>query len=150
VCARTSTRSLAAQLVENAEAVWNDGNLDAVDAFFAADVLVHEVPNQRDYEGLDEFKAWVTEVRTAFPDFETEATSIIVGDGSVVSQWTAAGTHEGEMVDLDIEPTGETITWEGVTVYTVDDEEVTEAWWYYDLAGMMVQLGVIPEPPARA
>ena len=145
-----TTRSLAAQLVENAEAVWNDGDLDAADAFFVDDVVVHDVPHQRDYEGLDEFKAWVTEVRTAFPDFETEATSIIVGDGSVVSQWTATGTHEGEMADLDIEPTGETITWEGVTVYTVDDEEVTEAWWYYDLAGMMVQLGVIPEPPARA
>ena len=86
--------------------------------------------------------------RTAFPDLEVETTSVIVGAEEIVSQWVATGTHEGEMADLGIEPTMKTVTWEGVTIYGVDGDVVTEAWWYYDQFGMLTQLGVIPEPSA--
>ena len=140
-----NVQSLAEQIRGYADAVWNEGDIDAADEYFADDVVVHDVPNQTDYENLDEFKQWVRDVRTAFPDLTVETTSVIAGDEQIASQWVTSGTHKGQMTDLDIEPTNKTVTWEGVTVYTVKDEKVTEAWWYYDAAGMMAQLGVLPE-----
>ena len=140
-----NVQTLAGRIKEYADTVWNEGDIDAADEYFADDVVVHEVPNQTDYENLDEFKQWVIDVRKAFPDLTVETTSVIAGDEQIASQWVTSGTHKGEMVHLDIEPTNKTVTWEGVTVYTVEGEKVTEAWWYYDTAGMMAQLGVLPE-----
>lgn len=146
--ATQSTQPIADQLREHADAVWNDGDVDAAGAFFAEDVVVHDDPQQNVYEGLDAFKQWVREVRTAFPDFEVDTTSVIVGDGRVASEWEASGTHEGEMAELDISPTNNRVTWKGVTVYELDGDEVTEAWWYYDMVGILTQLGAIPEAPS--
>jgi steroid delta-isomerase-like uncharacterized protein len=143
-----SSQALAGQLREHADTVWNDGDVDAAGEFFAEDVVVHDGPQGTDYEGLDAFEQWVREIRTAFPDFEVETTSVIVGDGRVASEWVASGTHEGEMADLAIPPTNERVTWKGVTVYEMDGDEVTEAWWYYDMMGLLTQLGAIPEAPS--
>ena len=143
-----NSQAIAEQLREYADAVWNDGDIDVAGTFFAEDAVVHNEPQQNDYEGLDAFKEWVREVRTTFPDFEVETTSVIVGDGRVASEWVASGTHEGEMAELDIPPTNNRVTWKGVTVYELDGDEVTEAWWYYDMAGILTQLGAIPESPS--
>jgi steroid delta-isomerase-like uncharacterized protein len=141
-------QEIAERLRENADAVWNDGDIDAAGTFFAEDVVVHNGPQQNDYEGLDAFKGWVREIQAAFPDFEVETTSVIVGDGRVASEWEASGTHEGEMAELDIPPTNNRVTWNGITVYEMDGDEVTEAWWYYDMMGILTQLGVLSEPPS--
>jgi steroid delta-isomerase-like uncharacterized protein len=146
--ATQNSQEISEQLREHADAVWNDGDIDAAGTFFAEDAVVHNEPQQNDYEGLDAFKQWVSEIRTAFPDFEVETTSVIVGDGRVASEWVASGTHEGEMAELDIPPTNNRVTWKGVTVYELDGDEVTEAWWYYDMAGILTQLGAIPESPS--
>jgi len=143
-----NSQEIAELLREHADTVWNDGDIDAVGTLFAEDAVVHNEPQQNHYEGLDAFTEWVREIRTAFPDFEVETTSVIVGDGRVASEWEANGTHEGEMAELDIPPTNNHVTWKGVTVYELVGDEVTEAWWYYDMAGILTQLGAIPEAPS--
>lgn len=139
------TQSFAEQLEEAVKAVWNEGDLDAADTLFAEDAILHSIPEQQDIEGLDEVKQTMTQFTTAFPDFEMEITSMIVGDERVVFQWVGSGTHEGELEGLDIAPTHEKITWEGVNIFKVEDEQVTEAWEYYDMMSVMQQLGVLPE-----
>lgn len=141
------TQVTADQLVEHAETMWNEGDLDAAEEFFADDVLVHNVPEQMEYDGIGEFKQWAESVRTGFPDFEVTTSSVIADDERVVSQWQASGTHDGRLPNLDIPPTNREVSWEGVTVYELTDEQVTEAWWYYDMFSMLTQLGVVPESP---
>lgn len=140
------TRKVADTLRENGETIWNEGNMDALSEFFAADVVVHVIPETTDHEGIDAVQRWIEDVRTAFPDFTVETTSVIVGEDRIASQWSCSGTHEGPMAGLDFEPTGKTVHWDGITVYRVEDEHVTEAWWYYDNAGLLAQLGLLPEP----
>jgi steroid delta-isomerase-like uncharacterized protein len=139
---------VAETIEEYAETVWNRGDTDAAGEYFAEDVVVHDVPAGTDYEGLGAFEGWVTDVRSGFPDFAVETRSVIPGDDRIASQWVATGTHDGTMSGLDVEPTGETVRWEGTTVYRVADGNVTEAWWYYDMLGMLTQLGVVPEAAA--
>ena len=54
------------------------------------------------------------------------------------------GTHEGHLAGFDLEPTGESVEYEGASVHRRHDEKVTEAWWYYDRLGILQQLGVAP------
>lgn len=143
-----SVSDLVEQLNEGTEAIWNRGELERIDEQYAEDVLVHDVAAGEDVEGREAFKAWVTEIRGAFPDFHVEIADFVVGEGKVVSQWRVTGTHEGPLPvlpDLELEPTGESIAFAGATVFVLDDELVTEAWWYYDLLGIMAQLGALPE-----
>jgi len=40
------------------------------------------------------------------------------------------------------------VAWKDVTAYKIDGGEATEPWWYYDMIGILAQLGVIPENPS--
>jgi steroid delta-isomerase-like uncharacterized protein len=128
-------------------AAWNRGEVDGIDDLFAADVAVHEVPTGNTYEGLDEFKDWIRGIRTGFPDFalDEEASTFFVADDRIVSQWVFTGTHEGRLPGLDAEPTNQSVELTGATIYAMDGQTVTEAWWYFDMMGLMGQLGLVPE-----
>lgn len=142
-----SAEAVIDQFSEYTESAWEQGDLDTLDELFGQDVVVHNVATGVDYEGLDEFKEWITNTRTAFPDFTVNYSDadFVVGENKVASQWEVSGTHEGHLTDLDIEPTGRSIKFEGVTIYELEDGMVTEAWWYFDAFDFLTQLGVIPE-----
>jgi steroid delta-isomerase-like uncharacterized protein len=143
-----SVRTRAEELQrEYTETVWNRGEVDGADEHFADGVVVHDVPQAADYEGRDAFKQWVQEIRTAFPDFEVDVEGVVVGDDAIVARWVARGTNEGELSAFGMPPTGESVEWSGVTVYEMEGEEIVEAWWYYDMLGLLTQLGTIPEAP---
>ena len=130
-----------------ANAAWNRGELDALDEFFADDVAVHDVPTGQTYGNLDEFKGWISGVRQGFPDFtlDEEATSYFAADDRLVSQWVFTGTHDGTLPEIEVEPTNQPVELAGVTVYEMTDGVVTEAWWYFDMMGLLSQLGLVPE-----
>jgi steroid delta-isomerase-like uncharacterized protein len=129
---------------EATERIFNRGELDYVDEMYAEDVVAHNVSYGEDYEGRESFRQWIEGLREAFPDFEVEDRDVVVGDEKFVVQFVVRGTHEGHLAGFDLEPTGESVEYEGVSVHRRDDEKVTEAWWYYDRLGILQQLGVAP------
>jgi steroid delta-isomerase-like uncharacterized protein len=146
-----STDERLEQFRESTEATWNRGELDALDDVFSPDVVVHEVPTHETYEGLEAFKDWVRNIRTGFPDFEldADASTYFAGEDRIVGQWVFTGTHEGELSGIDADPTHQSVELAGVTVYALDGDEVTEAWWYFDMLSLLGQLGLVPgEIPA--
>ena len=50
---------------------------------------------------------------------------------------------------MGIEPTGREVTVNGITISRISAGKVVESWSNWDALGMLVQLGVVPEP-ARA
>lgn len=139
-----SNEAAAELLTEYTEAVWNDGDLDVVSDYFAPDVVIHDVPATEEYRGVDEFCAWVEQVRTAFPDFHVDTEETLVDDGRLVSRWTASGTDEGGITAFGMEPSNRHAEWSGITMYAVEDGAITEAWWYYDMLGILAQTGALP------
>jgi steroid delta-isomerase-like uncharacterized protein len=137
-------------LIDYTEAAWEEGKLEAADELFAEGVIVHNVPAETDFEGIEEFKEWISNTRNAFPDFAVESSDedFIGGENKVAVQWVATGTNERPLARLDIEPTNEHVEFEGVTVFEFDNGKVTEAWWYYDMLGFLDQLGVVPQEMA--
>lgn len=130
---------------ENAE-VWNKHNPDAIDEFYAPDLVSHNappgVPNDR--EGL---KAVVGMYLGAFPDLKVTSDFMVAEGDKVVTRWTATGTQTGEL--LGIPPTGKQIRTTGIAINRIVGGKITEIWNESDQMDLMQQLGVVPPPGAE-
>jgi predicted ester cyclase len=111
------------------EEVWNKHNPDAVDEFYAPDLVNHSAPPgmPNDREG---FKAFVGINLGAFPDVK------VTNDIPVA---------EGDRV-VGIPATGKRVEMTGITIVSVADGKIAELWMESDQMGLMQQLGVVPPP----
>jgi steroid delta-isomerase-like uncharacterized protein len=62
----------------------------------------------------------------------------------VVTRWIGRGTHRGELMGL--EPTGNTIAVEAISVHRIADGKIAEDWTVWDALGLLQQLGAVPAP----
>jgi steroid delta-isomerase-like uncharacterized protein len=112
-----------------------------MDEVYAADFVNHDpaAPDVRDLDGL---KGYAATVFAGMPDFHVTSQDMVAEGDKVVSRWTATATQTGEL--LGIPPTGNQVTWTGISIYRLADGKVRETWWSKDVAGMLEQLGVMP------
>ena len=123
------------------EEVWNKGNLDAVDKFYALDGIDHNAPPGSP-PGFDFMKQFHIMVRAAFPDTQITVEDLIAEGDKVVCRFTASGTQQGEF--MGISPTGKQFTIMEIRIYRIVGGKIVECWGLFDQMGMMQQLGVIP------
>ena len=130
-------------LRRDAEEVWNQGNLDAVDELFATDVILHEAPPGVS-PGAKGVKQLIAGYRAALPDFHLTIEDLIAEGDRVVNRWSMTGTHKGEL--MGIPPTGKKVTSTGISIVRIADGKIAEIWGASDQLGLMQQLGAIPSP----
>jgi predicted ester cyclase len=107
---------------------------------------VHHLPD-RDVRGPDGVRRMVTNLRTAFPDLVFRLDDVVVGADKVAVRWTAHGTHEGPLGDL--EATGRRVTWTGIDIVRVLDGRIVELWASPDAMGLDEQLTAAESPSSR-
>jgi len=131
------------------EKVVNTGNLDAADQYFAQDFVDHTTPAGLP-NGLAGFKAYITRLRSAFPDLHLTVEEVVAEGETVVVRATARGTMKGDF--LEMKATGKTATWTEIHIGRLADGKVVEHWATIDQLGMLQQLGLaaIPEQQAVA
>ena len=131
-----TSRSNAA-IVQQVYEAFGSGNVDALDAVLAPDVVDHGAAPDLP-AGRDGVKGAVAYFLRAFPDthFNVEAT---ISDGELVAaRYTLTGTHRGEF--MDIAPTGRQVRVTGMDFFRVRDGRVVERWGELDELGLMQQL----------
>lgn len=126
----TVVRRFFAELVGN-------GDLVVADEILAPDYVRHD-PASPDVFGPEGFKAFISEVRRAFPDLAVEIHDLIATDDRVVVRATERGTHEGWWADY--EPTGQHIEVDGIVIHRLEDGRIAETWAVWDTACMETQL----------
>jgi steroid delta-isomerase-like uncharacterized protein len=94
--------------------------------------------------GPEGSKMLVTAYRNAFPDLHFTIDEQIAEGNTVVTRWSAHGTHQGELAGLPA--TGKPATVVGLGVDRVENGKIVESWGLFDQFGMLQQLGVIPAP----
>src|ERR1051326_6640902 len=77
----------------------NKGNLSVIDELVASQYVYHE-PGVGDLQGPDGLKQLITGYRNAFPDLRLTIEDQIDGGNTVVTRWTATGTHQGELLGI--------------------------------------------------
>ena len=122
------------------EEIWNQGKLEVIDEIYAAD-FVHHSPGSPDLdpEGLKQF---VTMYRSAFPDIQFTIEDQIAEGDKVVTRWSTAATHKGEL--MGIQPTGLAAPGTGISIGRYADGKCVESWTNWDALGMWRKLGIVP------
>jgi steroid delta-isomerase-like uncharacterized protein len=127
------------------EETWNKGNLDFADDGFTSDFVQHDPASPEGIRGPEGFKQNVATIRSAFPDLHMEIVDQIAEGDRVATRYMITGTQEGEI--SGIPATGNRIEVAGTGVDYFSGGKIAESWEYYDVMGMMLQLGVIPPAP---
>lgn len=121
------------------EEIWSRGSLDVVDEVFAPSFVGHH-PGLPDWIGRAGVKEAVTTTRIAFPDFVESVEEVTVDGETVVTRFTASGTHLG--VFKGLAPTGKRVTFAEIGSFRVAGGEIIEKWGMIDRCGLFEQLGV--------
>ncbi len=129
------------------EEVWNQGKVALIDELFAPNFLYH-APEDPDVRTLEDYKRYITEHHSTFPDLHFTIEDIIAEGEQVVVRYTVHGTNTGDFVlpEMRIPATGKQGTVMGIYIARMASGKVVEVWEQMDTLGMFQQLGLIPVP----
>jgi steroid delta-isomerase-like uncharacterized protein len=122
-------------------------DLDRLLALHSEDAAVEEVPTGIVYEGREAIRGYFETFYAAFPDATMRYTNVFASDAWAGAEWTFSGTYTGQLPDLP-PGGGQPLTVRGVDIIALAGDQVRGGRVYYDLYRFLVQLGVLPPPPA--
>jgi len=122
---------------------WNAHDLERVSAFYAEDYEDIDVAQATPQRGRDSMRRKVAYYLRAFPDLCVTLDRYVAQDHQLALFWTWSGTHRGTF--MNIPPSGRTVTVRGSSLLEVTDGQVRRGWRVWDLAGLLRDLGLLPE-----
>ncbi len=141
-----STEDNKATVRRTIEEGWNQGKVAVYDELCAPNYIHHD-PTFFNIRTHEDYKRWVIETRSAFPDFHLTIEDLIAEGEQVAVRWTMRGTNTGDLVTLmHVPATGKQVTVTGITVVRFAGGKIVEVWHQGDNLGMFQQLGLIPVP----
>lgn len=123
------------------EEVLNQGNVDALDRFFAADCVDHTAPPGTP-PGVGGIKQLLSMTLAAFSNISVTIEDMIAEENKVVTRFTARGTHTGEF--MGIAPTGKEVNLTQICIDRVASGKIVEHWGLADQMSLLQQLGGMP------
>jgi hypothetical protein len=116
-------------IVQKYLSVWNGGSLDSLDAIVSDNFEIRNSPTFEQKIGREALKKYITETRTAFPDFNISGKQIaILCDTALVTLWTISGTYSNpENPNIAIPKTSSP----GFSVIFFKDNKLTGEWIAY-------------------
>ena len=117
-------------------------NPDVLEEVYAPDVVWHDP--DRDIQGLEEARQFISMFKSAFPDMSATIEDVIAEDDKVLTRVTFRGTHQGETEEFG-PPTGRQVEGQGLSLHRIEGGKIVEEWNSYDNLSLMQQLGLVPE-----
>jgi predicted ester cyclase len=115
---------------------------DLLDNYIAEDFVAHHPPApgvRLDRSGV---KQSAEIFRVGAPGTHEIVMQIAEGD-LVVSYVRASGVHQGEL--FGIPATNKSVQTEGIAIHRIRDGKIVEYWSVVDFAGILAQLGLMPD-----
>jgi steroid delta-isomerase-like uncharacterized protein len=131
------------QFIDNLVAAWNSHNIDRAAEFYAPDYVGSDWGQSSPQRGRAGIRAFLTQYLSAFPDMSFLADETIIDGNRVALAWTARGTHRGAI--LNIPATGRAISIRGVSLLTIENNQVKRATYVWDVTGLLRAVGLLPE-----
>jgi steroid delta-isomerase-like uncharacterized protein len=120
----------------------NGRRADLADELIADDYVSYG-PQAPPAHGPDEVKDRVGLYQETV-DGHWEVQEMFSAGDRVVARWIGSGTHRGELMGVD--PTGQPISVDAISIFRVADRKITEEWTVWDALGMLQQVGAVPAP----
>ena len=135
------------RLDDEGMAAWDGHDAEAFANLFAEGFVVNDVAMPEPITTRDGVRQYAQGWFTAFPDMSIKQTNRVVGDDTVAAEVQFTGTNTGPMMmaGKEIPPTGKSVISKGVYFARARDGKIVEFNGYPDIAGMMMQLGFMPQ-----
>jgi predicted ester cyclase len=125
------------------EEMFNTGNVDLIDEFFAPSYIEHAPVPPGMPEGREGARMYFQMLLSAFPDMHATV-ELVMGQGDLTAgHITVEATHRGEF--MGIPATGRRVRWTETHMGRYENGKLAEHWGDVDGIAIMQQLGVIPE-----
>ena len=123
---------------------WNDHDLDAIMSMHAPDMVFENHTAGESAQGKN-VREHIGAIFETWPDIRFETRRAYSRDGLVVQEWTATATHQNTMRrgDLVAEPTGNTVSWNGLDVIPFSNGLVKRKDVYSDSVSILRQVGLL-------
>ena len=120
--------------------VWEQGELDVVDALFAPDVKLHLPGVPEDPFGPAPVKQLASMARTAFPGLRVTIEDLIAERDKIVATVSLHGPHEGAAPGAS--PRVAAASWRRIDVFRLFRGKIVEHWSDRDDHALLQRLGV--------
>jgi steroid delta-isomerase-like uncharacterized protein len=115
----------------------NSHDLSRIDDQLTDDFVDHSMPHGTP-KGPASVKAWLAQLKTAFPDLQVVTEDVVAEGDRVAVRATWTGTHSAEIFGAPA--TGRKITFSGAVFWRIAGERMTERWAFLDTPSLMRQL----------
>ena len=115
------------------EEIFNARKTDAAKNFVTPDIIYHGMAEE--VQGLEEFKKWVTEDLSAFPDMQITILEDLVDQNRVARRWSLKATHEKDFADFPA--THKKFETQGVEILHFEGDKIKEAWTMGNMADLV-------------
>jgi steroid delta-isomerase-like uncharacterized protein len=123
------------------EEIFSKGNLDLIDEIVSPDYVIFDNGRAEPVRGRAALKEAVSAMRRAVPDFLVTVDEQIAEGDTVMTRWTATGTHAGTLFGLA--GTGRPITMRGIDIERFVDGQIAEVRSMWDTYGVLRQIGAV-------
>ena len=125
------------------EEVFGQGKLELVDELLAPDYVSHAPGDPELSRGPQDIKELVCAYHSAFPDIDFAVEKQVAEGDTVVSRWTARGTHRGEF--MGVAPSGRMMEVSGMSMDRISGGRIVENWNNWEALELMRQIGAISD-----
>jgi len=123
----TKYKTVARRFVEE---IFNERKTEAAKNFLTPDVAYHGMAEE--VKGLEDFKKWVAEDLSAFPDMKITVVDEFGEENKLAVKWTLKATHEKDFADFPA--THKKFEAQGVEILHFEGDKIKEAWTFSDLS----------------
>jgi steroid delta-isomerase-like uncharacterized protein len=122
----TQYKSTARKFIQE---IFNERKIEEAKKFVTPDIIYHGVTEV--IRGLEDFKQWVAEDLSAFPDMQVTILDDFGEQNKVAIRWTLKATHEKDFADLPASHKKFEI--EGAEIFYFEEDKIKEAWTIFNM-----------------
>jgi steroid delta-isomerase-like uncharacterized protein len=122
----TQNKTIARNFVEE---IFNARKTEMVKNFVTPDIIYHGMAEE--VRSLEEFKRWVAEDLSAFPDMKVTILDDFGEQNKVAIRWILKATHEKDFADFPA--THKKFETRGIDIFHFEGDKIKEAWTLCDM-----------------
>lgn len=132
-------------MIEAYNAAWNAHDVDAIARMHAPDVVFENHTAGERKEGAQAVSAHIAGIFASWPDLRFDGVRVYARHGVVTQEWIAHATHTNPIKrgEIEVPPTGNELSWEGVDVIPTENGLIKRKDVYSDSVSILRQLGFI-------
>ena len=123
----TQQKTIARTFVEE---IFNARKTEMAKNFVTPNIIYHGMGEE--VKSLEEFKKWVAEDLSAFPDMRITIVDAVGEQNKVALRWTLKATHEKDFANFPA--THKKFETQGVEILHFDGDKIKEAWTLGDMS----------------